>query len=176
MWLWLIVGTSLMACSQSQQTNEQDQTPPPAPVVNLDDEIAELLKLQAREQEAHLSEQPALLVNMLNDTLCQIKNGEVKYFSKDDMTDRLVKYFYSVEFVKWDDIKPPVITLSPDGTMAHILVQKEVEVILADRDKPTRERTEFAWTELWKKNPDASGGRWKLYSVTTTDKGNLVRE
>lgn len=173
MWLWLIVCASLMACSQSQQTGEPADTPPPAPVVNLDAERAELLKLQAREQEAHLSEQPALLVNMMNDTLCQIKNGEVKYFSKDDMTDRLVKYFYSVEFVRWDDIKPPVITLSPDGTMAHVLIQKDVEVILADRDKPTRERTEFAWTELWKKNPDASGGRWKLYSVTTTDKGNL---
>ena len=172
LFLGLIAGTILSACNQPQESNEMPSEM--LPVIDLDAEKATLMELQAREQEAHLTEQPALLVNMLHDTLCQIKNGEVSYLTKDQMTDRLVKYFYSVEFIKWENIKAPVITISPDGLMAHVLVTKTVELIVSDQDKPTREKTEFAWTELWKKNPDVSGGRWKLYTVTTTDKGPLL--
>jgi hypothetical protein len=168
--LCLIVCGIFSACNQTQETSEKQPISDVAvPTVDLDAELAELTKLQEREQEAHLTEQPALLVNMLSDTFCQIKNGEVKYYTKDEMTDRLVKYFYSVEFIKWENLKAPVITISPDGEMAHILVQKKVELILSDQDKPTREKTTFAWTELWKKKD----GRWKLFTVTTTDKGGL---
>ncbi len=171
--LGLMALAILPACNQPQESNK---TIPQevVPVIDLNAETTELLRLQAVVQEAHLTEQPALLVHMLNDTFCNIKNGEVKYYTHDEMTDRFVKYFYSVEFIKWADIKPPVITISPDGEMAHVLIQKEVELILSEADKPTRERTEYAWTELWKKNPDVSGGKWKLFTITSTDKGSLI--
>ncbi len=170
LFLWLIACVLIAACNQPQETSEE--IPLTSPAIDLKAELAELNKLQDREQEAHLTEQTALLVNMLNDTFCQVKNGEVTYFSKDQMTDRFVKYFYSVEFIKWENIKPPVITISSDGQMAHVLVQKAVEVIVSDEEKPTREKTKFAWTELWKKKD----GWWKLYTVTTTDNGTLSGE
>lgn len=165
--LGLLAGLFLNACQQPQGTSNLITTD--TPPVDLKTERSALLALQAVEKEAHLTEQPALLVHMLSDTFCQIKNGEVSYFTKDQMTDRFVKYFFSVEFVKWEDINPPVITLSPDGMMAHIMVTKDVEVILSEQDKPTREKTKFAWTELWKKQD----GKWKLFSVTTTDKEGI---
>jgi hypothetical protein len=169
--LWLIAILMLQGCNQSPPASDKSDSEM-APAVDLDTEKTALLKLQAVEQEAHLTEQPALLVHMLSDTFCQVKNGEVKYFSQDEMTDHFVKYFYSVEFVTWNDIKPPVITLSPDGLMAHILVTKEVELILSEQDKPTREKTNYAWTELWKKK----NGQWKLHTVTTTEKPGVVNE
>ena len=135
------------------------------PKPDLTKEIEALTQLQKQEQTAHLNEEAALLVNMLNDTLVQVKNGEVSYFTKDEMTERLSNYFYEVEFIKWEDTKPPVYSLSSDGTMAYVLIQKRVEVNVEKDGVTTRESTDFAWTELWKKKE----GRWKMYCVTTTD-------
>ena len=155
--LLLAIGLSLLACAP--------------PKVDFQTEIAALTELQKQEQTAHLEEQPALLVNMLNDTLTQIKNGEVSYFTKDQMTERFISYFESVEFIKWEDARPPVYSISADGSMAHILVQKHVVVDIEQDTAGTRETTNFAWTEMWRKKE----GRWKMYSVTTTERKN-VRE
>jgi hypothetical protein len=136
------------------------------PVVDLSKETEVLSLFQKQEQTAHLNEEPALLVHMLNDTLTQIKNGVVSYYSKDQMTERFKNYFDAVEFIKWEDTQPPKYTVSEDGTMAHILICKQVEVKFDKEGATTREVTYFAWTELWKKKD----GKWKMYSVTTTDK------
>lgn len=135
------------------------------PKADLTKEIDALRVLQKQEQTAHLNEEPALLVNMLNDTLTQVKNGVVSYFTKDQMTERLISYFGAVEFVKWADTQPPIYTVSEDGTLAHILIRKQVEVKVDKDGATTREVTDFAWTELWKKKD----GKWKMYTVTTTD-------
>ena len=136
-----------------------------SPKVNTAKEIEALALLQQQEQKAHLGEEPALLVNMLNDTLTQIKNGVVSHFTKDQMTQKLSDYFYSVEFIKWEDATTPVYTLSEDGTMAYIIVQKHVEVNIEKDSATVRQDTDFAWSELWKKKD----GKWKMYSIATTD-------
>ena len=147
----LFVICSIFACS-----------PPKADIVK---ELNTLAELQKQEQAAHLQEEPALLVNMLNDTLVQIKNGQVTSFTKDQMTSRFMQYFDTVEFIKWEDNQPPAYSISDDATMAHVLIRKHVEVSMETDSMPTREITDFAWTELWRKKD----GRWKLYMVTTTD-------
>ncbi len=147
----LFVICSIFACS-----------PPKADIAK---ELITLGELQKQEQAAHLQEEPALLVNLLSDTLVQIKNGQVTSFTKDQMTSRFMQYFDAVEFIKWEDSQPPVYSISDDATMAHVLIRKHVEVSIETDSMPSREITDFAWTELWKKKD----GRWKLYMVTTTD-------
>jgi hypothetical protein len=136
------------------------------PAIDLAKEMETLSLLQQQEQKAHLEEQPALLVNMLNDTLTQVKNGTVSYYTKDQMTERFIKYFESVEFFKWEDIAPPVYTIAEDGSIAHILIRKKVIINDVTGPEPVRDTTLFAWTELWKKKE----GRWKMYEVTTTER------
>ncbi|NOS55187.1 MAG: hypothetical protein HOP37_02910 [Cyclobacteriaceae bacterium] len=126
-----------------------------------------MLKMQhAKEQQAHLANNVSLFKDIFDDTLCQTKNGEVSYLTREQVIGRFENYFTSVEFVKWEDVKEPVYTLSADATLAHILVQKHVELI--DKNDSTRaiQKTDFAWAELWKK----INGQWKLYSITSTDK------
>lgn len=150
----LSIGLSIIACSTAQ--------------VDIQKEIAALAELQKQEQRAHLEEQPALLVNMLNDTLTQVKNGVVSYYTKDQMTERFISYFESVEFLKWEDTTPPVYTISDDGTIAHVLIRKQVIADIEQDTTGTRETTNFVWTEMWRKKE----GRWKMYSVTTTEREN----
>jgi hypothetical protein len=138
---------------------------PKQDAVDLAAEINTLSLLQKQEQDAHLQEQPALLVNMLHDTLMQVKNGVVSYYTKDQMTERFIKYFESVEFFKWEDTEPPVYTFSDDASMASILIRKQVILNDVTGPEPVRDTTQFAWTELWRKKE----GSWKIFQVTTTD-------
>lgn len=149
--LCFIAAFSIIACSPPKTDTAKD--------------LSALVELQKQEQAAHLQEEPAILVNMLNDTLVQIKNGEVTSFTKDQMTSRFMQYFDAVEFIKWEDSQPPVYSISDDGTMANVLIRKHVEVSIETDSIPTREVTDFAWTELWKKKD----GRWKMFVVTSTE-------
>jgi hypothetical protein len=133
--------------------------------VDLKSDLEELARLQQQERRAHLEEQPALIVNMLADTLIQVKNGKVDRFTKDQMTERFIKYFETVEFIKWEDAQPPIYSVSGDGSMANILIQKLVIVSATDQEGSSRDTTHFAWTEFWQKNQEC----WKLHQVTTTD-------
>lgn len=123
-------------------------------------------KLQQQEQDAHLTKDVVLLANLFADTVCQIQNGTVSYFTKKQLADRFSKYINSVEFIKWEDTSHPVYTLSDDGTQAHIIVQKRVELTIKGDSTGRIEKTDFAWTELWKKRNQ----EWKLYSITSTRK------
>ncbi len=136
-----------------------------APHKTANHDVAALLEFQQQERTAHLRKDVHLMVEMLHDTVCQIKGGKVTYFTRDEMASRFTQYFGMVEFVKWEDTKPPVITVSDDHSLAHILVQRQVELKLRD-SLSTIEKTDFAWTELWKKK----NGRWRLYTITTTDR------
>ena len=128
-------------------------------------DVAILMGFLQQEQTAHLTKNVPLFLEMLHDTVCQIKNGKVTYQTKTEMAERIARYFNMVEFIKWEDSHPPVLTLSGDRTLAHILIQKRVELTVKD-SVSTLEKTDFAWTELWKKKD----GRWKLYTVTSTDR------
>lgn len=141
--------TVFMACNREEAINDH----------------ATLLALQEQEQIAHLTKDVPLFLEVFHDTVCQIKNGTVSYHTKDELSERFTRYFAMVDFIKWQDSHTPEITFSQDHSMAHVLVQKRVELIVKD-SALTVEKTDFAWTELWKKRH----GRWKLYSVTSTDK------
>lgn len=158
------IGSTLVLLAYSFMIGCQGQKTDSSSATNLASEIEALQVLQRAEESAHMEEQTAVMVNMLNDTICQVKNGEVNYYTKDQMTERFQKYFQSVEFIAWKNIHPPVIMLSDDGSMAQVLVQKHVEVKMESDTTSGRESTDFAWTELWKKK----NGSWKMYAVTST--------
>jgi hypothetical protein len=128
-------------------------------------DVAALLEFQDQERLAHLRKDVPLMVEMLHDTVCQIKGGKVTWFTKAEMASRFTQYFSMVDFIKWEDSSPPVVTMSDDHSLAHILVQRHVELTVKD-SLSTVEKTDFAWTELWKKK----NGRWRLYTIATTDR------
>ncbi len=133
---------------------------------NNSSELNVLRSLQQKEQEAHLAKNVILFSEIFGDTLCQVKNGAVSYLSYDQVISRFENYFSSVEFIKWENFKEPVYIISNDATFAHVLVQKHVELIAKNDSTRALQKTDFAWTELWRKR----NGQWKLYSITSTDR------
>jgi hypothetical protein len=137
--------------------------------VDYGSELDALKVQQRKEQIAHLSNDVSQFDEIFGDTLCQIKNGQVSYLTNDQVITRFRDYFSSVSFKEWDDIKDPVYLISDDATLAHVLVQKHVELIANADSTRSIVRTDFAWTELWRKK----NGQWMLYSITSTD--NLLQ-
>lgn len=142
----LLYSLVLLRCTVSPETN-----------------LKELTRLQQQEQQAHMRKDVLLLVEMFHDTLCQVQNGRVSYFTKQEMSNRFAMYFDAVEFIRWEDNYPPKIQLSTDGSMAHITVQKGVELVV--KADSSIQKTDFAWTELWRKGNQG----WKLYSISSTE-------
>lgn len=121
---------------------------------------------QKQEQKAHLTYNASLLLEMMSDTVTQVKGGEVKRFIKSQMLERFTQYFGMVEFIKWEDTAPPVYDISDDGSMASIIVQRHVELRVKNDTTNTIEKTDFAWTELWRKE----NGQWRMHTNISTNK------
>ena len=133
---------------------------------DLDAERAELLRLHGLERETHIEKDAARLVEMFSDDFRNVAGGDVTQPSARESRGRLQAYFDRSTFLAWDDVEPPVVRISRDGSMAYVIVRKLVHVQAPDSTgEPAEERTVFAWTETWEKR----NGEWKLTSVTSTD-------
>jgi hypothetical protein len=76
-------------------------------------------------------------------------------------------YFNSVEFVRWDNTKEPVVRFSTDASVAYVAVEKLVvlqEKLPTGLGKP--DTSCFAWISIYKKG--ATG--WKLDAIASTRK------
>jgi hypothetical protein len=137
------------------------------PRPDLEADRAELLRLHALAQTAHLDKRPDLLVASFADSFLNISRGAVTLRPPAENRARFQAYFDRVKFLEWADLAPPVIRISLDGQMAYVIVQKRVRLSALDSaGVPRPEHTIFAWVELYEKR----GGRWTLMAVASTDR------
>src|SRR5690349_338395 len=87
-----------------------------------------LLRLQERGREAHLSHRADWLVAGQADTLLSVSGGRVSRSAREAVRARFQVYLDSATFQAWDDIVPPRINISADGTMAYVVVEKRVHL------------------------------------------------
>ena len=125
----------------------------------------EVAARHALEREAHMNRNVELLLSLFADDYVMVDGGEVKRPTLDEQRKRFAAYFGAVRFHKWDDLVAPVIHVSGDGTLATVIVRKEVVLVLADGPADAKpERAVFAWIETWAKRK----GRWQLIAMAST--------
>jgi ketosteroid isomerase-like protein len=126
---------------------------------------AEVAARHALEREAHVERNVDLLLSLFADDFIMVAGGEMKRPTREEQQARFTAYFGAVRFQKWDDVVPPVIHVSTDGTLATVIVQKEVVLVPADSPADAKpERAVFAWIESWAKRR----GRWMLVAMAST--------
>ena len=91
----------------------------------------------------------------------EISNGKISSPTKEDLVKRFQNYFDAVTFIEWDDIKPPIIKVSDDMTMAYVHVIKRVKLMTNNQNE---DLTFFAWTSTFRK----IDGKWLMTSITST--------
>lgn len=131
--------------------------------LDLEADRAELLRLHEEEREAHIGKDAALLVGQFADDFVQLNRGKIDRSSREAIRARLQSYFDASRFLAWDDVEPPEIRVSKDGTMAWKIVHKVVRIAGEPGAAPSE--TVFAWLATYEKRD----GRWRLTAVASTN-------
>ena len=139
------------------------------PNIDFEKATQEILELHNRQRDFHFQKMAPEFANLLSENHISVNRGAVNTPTIEENTTRFQNYFDSVEFVKWDDIKPPVIRFSDDGSMAYTVVEKEVVVKYKNEEsQEILETTIFAWVAIYKKY----GSEWKIDCVASTNKAS----
>ena len=126
--------------------------------------IGELLE---QERKAHFANDVDLFIAEFADTTISIRKGSVNTQTSAESRKRVESYFNSVEFIHWDDVAPPLIDISEDGSIAYAIVQKNVVLTYKDTlGVPLMDTTNYAWVTIYKK----LDGEWKMVCNASTEK------
>ena len=130
----------------------------------------EILELHNYQKEVHFQKEAAEFANLLSENHISVNRGAVNTPTIAENTIRFQNYFESIAFVKWDDIKPPVIRFSDDGSIAYTIVEKEISnKYKNDEGQEIQETTIFAWVAIYKKY----GNDWKIDCVASTNQPSV---
>lgn len=130
------------------------------------DDLAEIRKLQDVQRQAHLNRNANLLVSMFSPDFTNIGAGKIEKLTREQGIKRFQPYFDQSTFLEWDNISPPTIRVSKDGSMAYSIVHKRVRLKARDENGVEREfQTNFAWMETYEKQ----NGTWMLTAVASTN-------
>ena len=135
--------------------------------VDLQKEKIAILSLLDKERTAHFEKNVSLFMSEFSDSMISVNRGVVTSANRNATYQRIEKYFNRVDFVKWDDVVPPQISFSNDGSMAYAIVQKQVILSLKDSlPKTVLDTTDFAWVSIYRKK----GNEWKVECNVSTNK------
>ncbi len=127
--------------------------------------LEQLQQTRELHRLAHISRDAELLINTFSDDFRLVQDGQVAQPSREASLAQFQPYFDSVTFIAWDDIQPPVITLSADGKMASVIVTKHVRIVARDNNQAEPQETFFAWLETWQQQ----AGEWKITTLASTE-------
>lgn len=130
-------------------------------------DMAAILKMHEQQKVAHLTYDAEMLVNLSVDNALEVSRGSVASPTRAEALARFKRYFSSFKFSEWEDIVPPVIAISKDGTLATKIVRKRVRGSYRnEKGEEVSSNTVFAWLEVLEK----IDGKWKMTVIATTDK------
>src|SRR5215213_2838674 len=132
---------------------------------NLEKEKQAILILHENQKKAHFEKNVSLLLADSSSDFVEVNRGLVKKLNRDESVRRFQAYFNAVDFVKWDDEKPPIFRFSDDATMATTVVEKLV--ITKQKFEANRlDTAHYAWLAVYKKNNE----KWQMVQIVSTNK------
>lgn len=132
---------------------------------DLEAEKQAILVLHEEQRKAHFEKDAALLMSQASPEFTVVNRGAIDKPTKEESIQKFQAYFDAVDFVKWDDVTPPVFSFSEDGTMATTIVDKLV-ITRQKQEGNQLDTTHFAWLTVYKKR----NGKWEMESMASTNK------
>jgi hypothetical protein len=132
---------------------------------DLEKEIQEILVLHNNQQRAHLEKNISLLAGDSSIEFIEVNRGLVKRPSNKETVQKFQHYFNAVDFIKWEDVNPPIFHFSDDATMATTVVEKLV-ITRQKQDNNHLDTTHFAWLSVYRKIK----GKWQMQAIASTNR------
>lgn len=128
---------------------------------------AAILAIHEQTREAHFERDPEKFLASVEDGYWSIRGGDVAFRSKDEALAGLRQYLDQTTFKRVEDVDPPRIQVSGDGTMAWLIGQVEVEAEQPDGSGGSRALGfRSAWLDVYQKRD----GRWRLVARANTQR------
>ena len=125
------------------------------------------MEMHDAQRTYHFGKDSVSFAQQMSEAYVSVNRGLITRPSIQDNISRYNSYFSAVEFVKWDDLNPPVIRFSDDGSMAYTVVDKEVIVEYKISETETiLDSGYYAWVAIYKKQAEG----WKLDCVASTNR------
>jgi tetratricopeptide (TPR) repeat protein len=99
---------------------------PAAGVVDLEAERTELLRIHALDREAHFRTDVERLQAHAGDELIAVSRGRIDRVTRAAERELFRDSFRGATYLEWDDLQPPLVRVSGDGTMAWMIVRTRV--------------------------------------------------
>jgi hypothetical protein len=131
--------------------------------VELEREHATLLELHANVRRAHFeTDVEQLLANDAEESI-NVRDAKVVRRRREEDVRRFTEYFDGATYHEWDDIEPPIVSISNDASLAWMIVNVRVR-----RTKDGEElRFRYAGISTYEKRD----GRWiKVVEVGTFER------
>lgn len=130
-----------------------------------DAEKKAIMLLHNEQKRAHIEKNVSLLLKDKHTDYIEVNRGLIRKPTNAESRKRFQSYFNEVDFIKWDDVSPPIISFSDDATIATTIVEKLV--ITKSKIEDNRiDTAQFAWLAVYKK----INGQWQLHIMASTNK------
>jgi hypothetical protein len=185
----VVVGDALVYVAGSQ-LNRQDANGRPLPVdqlresailrlplasacsvgsssarIDLEAARAELLNTIHRDRLAHYRADPVLLASCTGGAFLSVNGGKVRTITPSGQREMFERVFRGAHYHEWDDVEPPVVRVSDDGSMAWVVSKLKVRRTAPnDTGQPSEQSFDYAGIMVYEKRE----GRWvKTANVST---------
>ena len=133
----------------------------------------EIMLLHNQQRKYHFEKMAEAFISQFSENFISVDKGEITTPTTEESLNKFKNYFDSVKFLKWDDIAPPVIRFSDDGTMAYEVVNKKVVISYKDdKNKRVKETTVFAWLTIYRRY----GNNWKIDCIASTNQQPIYED
>jgi hypothetical protein len=116
-------------------------------------------------RRAHYTADADLLASGLDNTLVSLDAGVSIVQTRDSVRAMFARYFAGAAYRTWENVEPPRITLSDDGSLATVL-----QVVCVDREEPDSagDRRRRVFVTAYGSSHRWRGGRWRMATVVST--------
>ena len=98
----------------------------------LSEEEAELLKMHEQDRRAHFETDVELLLGSSPEVFITVSRGKINRVTKSQEREMFTAYFQNATYYEWDDLEPPIVRVSKDGTMGWIISRVKVRRVQKD--------------------------------------------
>jgi hypothetical protein len=133
--------------------------------IDLEAARAELLAAHDADRLAHFKADAALLASATGDSFLAVNGGRIETVTAEAQRRMFAQHFAGARYEEWDDLEPPVVRISDDGSMAWVISRLKVRRSSPDAQGVTRERS-FVYAGIM--TYERRAGRWiKVANVST---------
>lgn len=127
-----------------------------------------LLAIHADQRRAHYEHDPQLLFRNGAEQWTYVRAGQVERLTHAELVERFRVNFNRTRYQEWEDIEPPIIDVSDDGTLAVMVEHVRIRLSRTAEDGSYEElQGVYAGATVYRR--DAEGWRSTI-NITTFDR------